>query len=165
MSPISGSGKVGADVVVGSNKGAGAAWGVGYDGSGSSGDDARGDSGFDGSVGAMLAVSSESGSAGHTETMDELGSDTRTDDAAGDMGTGMCAGDAWTCVLGDAGSGTGNVIGVAVTSGVSSSVGMGLYPSATRRWPGGLSVPGCSLSTSDALPGLRWDDTTECHGE
>ena len=87
MSPISGSGKVGADVVIGSNKGADAAWGVGYDGSGSSGDDARGDSGFDGSVGAMLAVSSESGSAGHTEIMDELGSDTRTDDAARDMGS------------------------------------------------------------------------------
>ena len=62
MSPISGSGKLGADVV-GLNKGAGETWGVGYDGSGSSGDDARGDSGFDGSVGAMLAVSSESGSA------------------------------------------------------------------------------------------------------
>ena len=115
---------------------------------------------MDGTVGA---IDDESGRDGHNETGDELGSDNLRDvgDTLWDGGSGICAGLS-SCSSGSAGMGMGNVIGVAVTSGVSSSVGIGLYASETRSSPAGDSMPERSHPGS---PVLRPFWTILCQGE
>ena len=135
-----------------------------YDGSGmGGGEGGRGEPGFDGSVGATV----DSGSDSCTETGEALlASDARVDAsvAVADSGSGTYAGaypSCEPCPSESAGSGTGNASGVAPTSGVSSSVGIGLYASDTRSCPPGDSGPLALRRSPPALGAV----TIECHGE
>ena len=112
--------------------GRGKSWGSGNFGGGVGGDARPGVPGFEGSVGAEDSV-----------------------EPAVDSGSGICAG---SSPGGVASNGTGNASGVDVPSGVSSTVGIRRYASATRSWPVGESK---SMRSSSAI----WGATTADHGE